>query len=90
MAGARGRCSAPRRPGSEGLEPRWQRRRDGRPLSAKVLTQRLRERDGFVRRTVLVDEPPKVVEYGLTDRGEAIRPVFAALAQWLEGAGAKR
>ncbi len=54
------------------------------PISAKVLAERLREleRDGFLTRTEIVSEPPKTVEYRLTELGEATRPVFAALVDW--------
>lgn len=54
------------------------------PISAKVLTQRLKEleRAGFVQRLELISEPPKVVEYRLAGLGEALRPVFDALVAW--------
>jgi DNA-binding HxlR family transcriptional regulator len=54
------------------------------PISAKVLTQRLKEleRAGFVVRLELVSEPPKVVEYRLAPLGEALRPAFDALVAW--------
>ena len=54
------------------------------PISAKVLTQRLKELEsaGFVVRLELVSEPPKVVEYRLAPLGEALRPAFDALVAW--------
>ena len=54
------------------------------PISAKVLTQRLKEleRAGFVSRVELVSDAPKVVEYRLTPMGEALRPAFDALVAW--------
>lgn len=54
------------------------------PISAKVLTQRLKEleRAGFVSRRELVSDAPKVVEYRLTPMSEALRPAFDALVAW--------
>ncbi|MBB6123063.1 winged helix-turn-helix transcriptional regulator [Sphingobium subterraneum] len=51
--------------------------------SQKMLTQHLREleRDGLVSRTVYPQVPPRV-EYRLTERGNALKSVFAALDQW--------
>ena len=52
-------------------------------VSQKVLAQRLREleRDGLVTRTVYPEVPPRV-EYGLTERGRALRPALALLRDW--------
>lgn len=49
-------------------------------MSSSLLAQRLRqlEQHGVVRRTA----SGKVWIYGLTDAGEALRPVFGALDQW--------
>jgi DNA-binding HxlR family transcriptional regulator len=49
-------------------------------MSSSLLAQRLRglEQHGLVRRTAC----GKVWIYGLTDAGEALRPVFGALDQW--------
>ena len=60
----------------------------GRPVTPKVLTQALRglEADGLVWRRVAPTVPPQVT-YGLTPEGEALAPVFAALAAWRRGAG---
>jgi DNA-binding HxlR family transcriptional regulator len=54
------------------------------PISAKVLTQRLKELEcaGFITRTELVSDPPKIVEYRATPLADALRPSFAALAAW--------
>lgn len=54
------------------------------PISAKVLTERLREleRSGLVIREELDSEPPKVVEYSLAPLAEALRPALAALVAW--------
>ncbi len=52
-------------------------------VSQKVLAQRLREleRDGIVGRTVHPEVPPRV-EYCLTERGRALRPVLGSLREW--------
>ncbi len=52
-------------------------------VTQKVLTQQLRqmERDGIVSRTVYPEVPPRV-EYQLTPRGEALRPVIEAMSRW--------
>jgi DNA-binding HxlR family transcriptional regulator len=54
-------------------------------ISQKMLIQQLRglERDGIVRRTMHPQVPPKV-EYGLTGSGEALKPVFKALLDWVK------
>ncbi|MFN3644096.1 MAG: winged helix-turn-helix transcriptional regulator [Gemmobacter sp.] len=56
------------------------------PISQRVLTETLRglEADGLVWRAVRATVPPHV-DYGLTERGLALTPVFEALAAW--GAG---
>lgn len=53
-------------------------------LSARVLTQRLREleADGLVVRSVHNDSPPLDIEYRLSDRGESLRSVLEALWSW--------
>jgi DNA-binding HxlR family transcriptional regulator len=55
-------------------------------ISPKTLTDRLRllEDRGLVRRTVYAEVPPRV-EYELTERGQSLRPVLAALAAWSSG-----
>lgn len=52
-------------------------------ISQKVLTQNLRdmESDGLLVRTVYPEVPPRV-EYALTETGESLRPVLAALFDW--------
>ncbi|MBL7497270.1 helix-turn-helix transcriptional regulator [Frankia sp. CNm7] len=54
-------------------------------ITPKVLTQRLRqmERDGLVVRTYHPEMPPRV-EYEISELGESLAPVFAALTQWSE------
>lgn len=60
--------------------------RDLRPVTQKVLTAALRglEADGLAWRRVEGTVPPHVT-YGLTERAEALRPVFDALAAWRRG-----
>ena len=55
-------------------------------VTQKMLTQQLREleRDGVVTRTVYAEVPPRV-EYSLTDRGQSLRPVVAAMCTWGKG-----
>jgi len=52
-------------------------------ISAKILTQQLREmeRDGLVQRKVFPEVPPRV-EYQLTALGETLRPVIDAMYAW--------
>ncbi|MBB1255184.1 winged helix-turn-helix transcriptional regulator [Streptomyces alkaliterrae] len=52
--------------------------------SEKVLTQHLREleRDGIVRRAVVVEEPPRVVEYSLTEEGHRLNEALGPLGDW--------
>lgn len=52
-------------------------------VSPKTLTDRLRELEssGLVTRTLYPEIPPRV-EYRLTDRGKALTPVVAALADF--------
>lgn len=52
-------------------------------ISQKMLIQQLRalEKEKVVFRTVYAQVPPKV-EYGLTDIGKALAPVFTALLDW--------
>jgi DNA-binding HxlR family transcriptional regulator len=54
-----------------------------RGVTAKVLTQQLREmeRDGLITRTVFAGVPPKV-EYRLALFGETLRPVIDAMYEW--------
>ncbi|MDJ0407164.1 helix-turn-helix domain-containing protein [Rhodococcus erythropolis] len=52
-------------------------------ISAHTLTNRLRgfETHGIVTRTVYSEIPPRVV-YELTDIGQQLRPVLAAMNDW--------
>ncbi|MCP9835222.1 helix-turn-helix transcriptional regulator [Cyanobium sp. Aljojuca 7A6] len=52
-------------------------------VSYKVLTAQLREleADGVVWRCVYSEVPPRV-EYGLTERGQALLPVLEGLHAW--------
>jgi DNA-binding HxlR family transcriptional regulator len=52
----------------------------------KMITTRLRELEqtGLVSRTVYAEVPPRV-EYALTERGRALRPVIDALREWGNG-----
>ena len=52
-------------------------------ISQRVLTQSLRdlEADGIVSRKVYAEVPPRV-EYSLNEKGETLRPVIAAMAEW--------
>ncbi|MEH7827420.1 winged helix-turn-helix transcriptional regulator [Gemmobacter denitrificans] len=53
---------------------------DLRPVTARVLTRRLREleEDGVIRRQVMPTSPPSV-EYGLTDFGQDLLPAIRAI-----------
>lgn len=52
-------------------------------VSPKTLTDRLRELEahGIVEREVYAEVPPRV-EYSLTERGRALRPIFDAMNEW--------
>mgnify|MGYP003363264795 FL=1 len=54
-------------------------------ISQKMLIQQLRtlEQEKVIFRTVHAQVPPKV-EYGLTDIGKALGPVFMALLDWAD------
>ncbi|MDO5376911.1 MAG: helix-turn-helix domain-containing protein [Clostridia bacterium] len=55
-------------------------------ISQKVLTDNLRslEKDGVVTRTVYPEVPPRV-EYALSELGESMRPIIAAMESWGRG-----
>lgn len=57
--------------------------RSVRRANPKMITARLRELEqaGLVSRTVYAEVPPRV-EYALTERGRALRPVIDALRDW--------
>ena len=52
-------------------------------ISQKVLTDALRsmEEDGIITRTVYPEVPPRV-EYALSEIGESLGPVIAAMENW--------
>ena len=52
-------------------------------VTQKVLTAQLRDMEakGLLTRKVYAEVPPRV-EYALTDLGESLRPVLAALFDW--------
>jgi DNA-binding HxlR family transcriptional regulator len=52
-------------------------------ITQRMLTRQLREleEDGLVRRTAYAEVPPRV-EYDLTDVGQSLEPVIAALKAW--------
>ena len=52
-------------------------------ISKQMLTTQLRdlERDGIIKRVIYPEIPPRV-EYFLTEKGEALAPVFTALRDW--------
>jgi DNA-binding HxlR family transcriptional regulator len=57
----------------------------------KMITARLRELElaGVVSRTAYAEVPPRV-EYALTERGRALRPVIDALRDWGRAKWARR
>lgn len=52
-------------------------------VTQRMLTKQLREleTDGLIFRHVYAEVPPKV-EYGLTEKGESLRPILLALKEW--------
>ncbi|WP_333714901.1 winged helix-turn-helix transcriptional regulator [Yoonia sp.] len=58
-------------------------RRSLAPITPRVLTATLRqlETDGLIWRDTQATVPP-IVTYGLTEKGAALSPVFAAMAAW--------
>lgn len=58
-------------------------KKDLNGISQKVLTESLRsmEEDGLITRTVY-PEVPAHVEYALSDLGESMRPIIAAMEKW--------
>ncbi|MFD0695764.1 winged helix-turn-helix transcriptional regulator [Paenibacillus sp. GCM10027628] len=52
-------------------------------ISQKVLTQHLREleQDGLIERTVYPETPPRV-EYGMSDYGKTLEPIFDIMYDW--------
>lgn len=54
-------------------------------LSGKVLSDRLKEleAEGLVKRDVYPEMPVRI-EYSLTEKGRALSPLFADIANWAE------
>lgn len=54
-------------------------------VTQRMLTNQLREleNDGLITRTIYPEVPPRV-EYRLTERGQSLRPIIAALRAWGE------
>lgn len=52
-------------------------------ITQRMLTLQLRELedDGFVKRTIYREVPPKV-EYSLTEKGRSLEPVLRAMKEW--------
>lgn len=52
-------------------------------ISQRMLTMTLRtlEADGYITRTVFPEIPPRV-EYALTERTKALKPILDSLLQW--------
>ncbi|MEK6968734.1 MAG: helix-turn-helix domain-containing protein [Nanoarchaeota archaeon] len=52
-------------------------------ITQKMLAQQLKnlERQGFVRRTVYAQVPPKV-EYSLTESGFELKPILEQMCEW--------
>lgn len=60
-----------------------QRRLDGVTQSSLTKSLRELERDGFLRREVYGEVPPRV-EYSLTDMGESFAPILHQMLAWSE------
>lgn len=54
-------------------------------ISKQMLTKQLREleADGVIHREVFAEVPPRV-EYSLTEKGESLLPIVAAMKAWGE------
>ncbi len=52
-------------------------------ISKKVLTDNLRalENDGLIERQIFAEVPPRV-EYSLSEIGQSLRPIWAAMEVW--------
>ncbi len=52
-------------------------------LSSRMLSERLKELEsaGLVQRNVIPETPVRV-EYTLTTKGDALRPIFIAISHW--------
>jgi len=60
-------------------------------ITQHMLTAQLRalEADGLITRTAYAEIPPRV-DYALTGDATALKPVFLALVDWIQGLRAKR
>ncbi len=58
-------------------------KREVNGVTQRMLTKQLRELelDGLISRHVYAEVPPKV-EYSLTKKGKALRPILLALEEW--------
>lgn len=54
------------------------------PITERMLTIQLKEMelDGLLKRIIVEDLPPKVVEYQLTERGISLKNVLKELYEW--------
>ncbi len=52
-------------------------------LSSRMLSERLKELEtaGLIQRNVIPETPVRV-EYSLTAKGDALRPIFIAISHW--------
>lgn len=55
------------------------------PISARVLSERLKdlEKEGIVKRQVYPETPVRI-EYSLTEKGLALKPLMNEIATWAE------
>jgi DNA-binding HxlR family transcriptional regulator len=55
-------------------------------LSDRLLSERLKEleSEGVITRTVYPETPVRI-EYQLTEKGESLAPVIAAISNWADG-----
>ncbi|GIN90741.1 MarR family transcriptional regulator [Siminovitchia terrae] len=55
------------------------------PISARVLSERLKdlEKEGIVKRQVYPETPVRI-EYSLTEKGMALKPIMKEIASWAE------
>lgn len=55
-------------------------------ISGRVLSERLKdlEKQGIVKRNVY-NETPVRIEYGLTEKGKALKPVLESIQSWADG-----
>jgi DNA-binding HxlR family transcriptional regulator len=54
------------------------------PISGKLLSERLKELEkvGLIDRKIYADVVPIKVEYSLTEMGQKLQPVIAAIQKW--------